>query len=453
MMGELAWRAVMGSRGMRCKTNRKAVRKWLGLVIAGVCMLLTSSSSLWGEDEYERSPVRYSDSVPANRVSQLQQQIDNGEIQLTYDREFGYLRSLLESLKVSTDSQMLVFSKTSLQIQRITPRTPRAIYFSDDVYVGYCQQGEVLEISAVDSKLGTVFYTLDQKLTEQPKLIRQTDHCLTCHSSSRTEGVPGHVARSIFADTRGMPIFSAGSHNVNYRTPLEKRWGGWYVTGKHGQQVHMGNLVVSGRDVPEDLDLRKGSNLNDLSGHIDPDRYLSRGSDIVALMVMEHQIVVQNYLTKANFMTRQALEYQAMMHKELGVPEGELLDSVKSRIRSAGNDLVDALLMVDESPLSEPVEGTSGFAERFSKLGPFDSKGRSLRQLDLSKRLFSHPCSYLIYSDSFRELPAEMKRFVRGRFEEILSGRDSSAKYAHLSEGDRKALVEILEETKVWGDG
>lgn len=423
---------------------------WLASVLTFGLVLSFSRQDLVAQDDFERPPIRYSESEPANVITELQEKMDRGLAQLSHDERFGYLPSLLQELQVAADSQMFVFSKTSLQVQRISPRTPRAIYFNDQVYVGYCQQGDVLEISAVDAKLGAVFYTLDQEKSDRPKMIRQTDNCLTCHSSSRTESVPGHLARSVFVDARGMPVLSAGSHNVNYKTPLEKRWGGWYVTGKHGKQTHMGNVLVKSREVPADFDFSAGSNVEDLSNYFNKERYLTPHSDIVALMVMEHQIVVHNMLTKASFMTRQAMEYQATMHESLGVPKEEMLDSVKSRIRSAGNDLVDAMLMVEEAPLHEPIEGTSSFAERFSALGPHDSRGRSLRELDLKNRLWKYPCSYLIYSPSFKALPIEMKRFVKNRFEEILSGRDQAEKYQHLSEQDRVAIREILNETNVW---
>lgn len=416
----------------------------IGLLVIGIGVVG------WGEDDFERSPIHYSKSEPSNCISALQAKIDSGEVKFQFDEKYGYLPSLLEALEVKTDTQMLVFSKTSLQLQKISPRTPRAIYFNDNVYVGFCQQGDVLEISAVDPKLGAVFYSLDQEPVERPRMMRHTDNCLTCHSSSRTEGVPGHLARSVYPDARGLPLLSAGSHNVNYKTPIEKRWGGWYVTGRHGKQTHMGNVLVKGREVPDDFDFSSGSNIDDLTPYFNPDKYLAPNSDIVALMVMEHQIVVHNMLTKASFMTRQALDYQAMMHESLGVPKDEMLDSVKSRIRSAGNDLTDALLMVEEARWAEPIEGNTSFTERFSSLGPQDSKGRSLRQFDLQTRLWKYPCSYLIYSDSFKALPPEMKRYVRGRFAQILSGEDQAEKYKHLTEADRSAVGEILAETHVW---
>src|SRR5262245_9592237 len=188
--------------------------------------------------EFEQEPIRYSQSEPENRVSELIARVKAGEVKLGHEEHFGYLRSLLQALDVPAESQMLVFSKTSLQRHRIAPRTPRALYFSDDVYVGFCQQGDVLEISAVDSRLGTVFYTLDQGSHLAPNFRRQTDNCLICHGSSQTKEIPGHVVRSVFSDAAGLPILSAGTYRVDQTTPLEKRWGGWYATGTHGDQKH-----------------------------------------------------------------------------------------------------------------------------------------------------------------------------------------------------------------------
>ena len=185
-------------------------------------------------DEFEREPILYSESTPDNCISRLQQRLDAGELTLTHEGDKSYLPSVLKALEVPVESQMLVFSKTSLQMRRISPRTPRAIYFNDDVYVGFCQSGDVLEISAVDAQLGTVFYTLDTEEKEKPQFERRTDNCLVCHSSSRTEGVPGHLVRSLYVDAGGQPLLSAGSRMVDHTTPIEHRWGGWYVTGSHG---------------------------------------------------------------------------------------------------------------------------------------------------------------------------------------------------------------------------
>lgn len=418
----------------------------LNCTIAALPFLLVGS--LCADDEFESAPILYSQSTPENRISRLQQRLDQGELTITHEGDQSYLPSLLKALDIPVESQMLVFSKTSLQMRRISPRTPRAIYFNDDVYVGFCQSGEVLEISAVDAQLGTVFYTLNQQENEKPLFQRRNDNCLVCHSSSRTEGVPGHLVRSLYVDASGQPMLSAGSRMVDHTTPIAQRWGGWYVTGTHGSQKHLGNLIVQGRDVEEPVDNSAGQNVTELKDRLNVGAYVSPHSDIVALMVLEHQVLVHNRLVKAGFDTRQALDYDVMMNEMLKNPEGTRLESTTRRIKSTGDRLVDALLLVNEAKLTEPISGTSGYAEQFSGIGPRDSQGRSLRDLDLTTRLFKYPCSYLIYSEAFDGLPAESRDYVWQRLFDILSGHDQSEKFAHLSHDDRQAILDILRATK-----
>jgi hypothetical protein len=399
-------------------------------------------------DEFDKEPILYAASTPDNAVSRLQKQLVGGTAKLARHEERGYLDALLRALKVPASSQMLVFSKTSLQRNRISPRTPRALYFNDEVYVGYCQKGEVLEISAADPKLGTVFYTLGQDADREPRFVRQTDSCLLCHGSSQTHGVPGHLMRSVFADRSGMPILSAGTYRVDQTTALEKRWGGWYVTGTHGKQAHLGNLVVQTRDVPRPVDNSAGLNVTDLGHRIDKGAYPSPHSDVVALMVMEHQAEAHNLLTRASFEGRQALHMEETLNREMKLPATYRWDSTMVRIRSVGDALLQYLLFSEEAPLTEKIRGTSGFAEEFSKRGPRDGKGRSLRDLDLQRRLFKYPLSYLIYSESFDALPGRVRDYVLERLWDVLSDKDTSKPFAHLSAEDRTAIREILVATK-----
>jgi hypothetical protein len=400
------------------------------------------------QDDFEGPPIEYSKAVPDNAVSRLQQRLNRGDTVLTHDEAHGYLRSVLQALQLPISSQSLVFSRTSLQLRRISPETPRALYFNDTVYLGFCQGGDVLELSVADPVLGTVFYTLDQQpASDVPQFQRQTDNCLVCHSSSRTDGVPGHLIRSLMVESSGQPLLSAGSRNVNHLTPLEERWGGWYVTGLHGSQKHLGNLISHRDAVNDPVDNSQGLNLTRLDDRFRVERYLSSHSDIVALMVLEHQILVHNRITRAAFTTREALHYEAALNEALKNAPGSRLDSTTRRIQNAGDRLVEALLFCGEARISEPISGTSGFAAEFSAQGPRDAQGRSLRDLQLNGRMFRYPCSYLIYSEAFRSLPTEMLTYVRGRMREILAGNDTSGKFTHLSGDDRQAITEILQGT------
>lgn len=411
--------------------------------------LVASSVARAQADNYEAEPIRYSKSTPDNVISQLQRRLDADKARLKFEDHFGYLRSVLRELGVSTSTQTLVFSKTSLQRQKITPDAPRSLYFNDDVYVGMCQSGDVLEISAVDPQLGAVFYSLDQVETDRPKFVRQTDNCTTCHASSHTQGVPGHTIRSVFADAEGYPILSAGSYRIDQTSPLEKRWGGWYVTGTHGKQTHLGNVAYRGTDTPRPIDDKNGLNRTTLRGEFDVSGFLTPHSDIAALMVLEHQAEAHNLLTRANFGTRQAVYYEAELNRELGEPATKRWESTGSRIKSVCEPLVRYLLMSEEAPLEEPLVGTSSFAAEFSKQGPHDSQGRSLRELDLKRRLFKYPLSYLIYSKPFDALPAEAHAYIYRRLWDVLHGADAEGReFRHLSAADRRAIVEIVCDTK-----
>ena len=397
--------------------------------------------------DFDREPIEYSKRSGDNRVSQLMAELQSGKKTLKHEPGIGYLRSLLAELQVPESSQTLVFSKTSLQRQRISPATPRALYFSDDTYVGFCRDGDVLEVSAVDKELGAMFYTLDQADPKTPRITRQTDNCLICHGSSSTKGIPGYVIRSVYSDTAGFPILSSGTYRTDQSSPLNQRWGGWYVTGTHGNQRHLGNLVVRDKRKPEQVDNTAGQNVTDLSKHFDTSGYLTPHSDIVALMVLEHQADAHNYITQANLATRQALHYEQAFNRELGKPADEHWDSVKSRIKSACEPLVEYLLFCDETPLTHKIEGTSPFAAEFQQQGPRDSQGRSLRDLDLTRRMFKYPCSYLVHSPSFSALPKEAKDYVFLRLREVLSGGDQGDSFKHLSKDDRRTIHEILVET------
>lgn len=410
-------------------------------------LALAAVSPAVRSQDYEQEPIRYSQAKPDNRVSRMLAELESGAKTLDYEEGRGYLRSLLEALEVPISSQVLVFSKTSFQRDRIAPRTPRALYFSDDVYVGFCQSGEVLEISTADPQLGAVFYTLSQEDATTPTLRRQTDNCLICHGSSQTKDIPGHVVRSVLTGASGLPILSAGTYRTDHTSPLAQRWGGWYVTGKHGDQRHLGNLVVRGQSEPHQIDNSAGQNVVDLATRFDTTKYLSPHSDLVALMVLEHQTGAQNYLTRAAFLTRQAVHYQQALNREMGEPPDHVWDSTKSRIKSACEPLVEYLLFSGEAKLTARLEGTTTFALEFAQRGPCDSQGRSLRDFDLQRRLFKYPCSYLVYSPSFAALPVEGRDYVLRRMWEVLSGADQSEKFAHLSAADRAAVLAILTET------
>ena len=424
-------------------------------------MLLFVVQTLWQSttiaQNIEQAPIKYLETKPDNAVEKLIDQLKDGEKKLGYKPGTGYLKDLLEELEVPTSSQSLVFSKTSLQRAKITARTPRALYFNDDVYVGYCQKGDVLEISVADPKLGTVFYALDQN-EYPPEFKRHYDHCIVCHGGSQNHGYPGHLMRSLYADRGGEPVYRLGSDRVDHTTPFEKRWGGWYITGTHGEMSHRGNLTVSSMAKEPPMHNPAGMNVKDLETFFKTKYYLTPHSDMVAMMVLAHQSEGHNLITQLNFNTRIALHQQLEMNKILEEPTETVSAGTAKRIENAARSMVSYLLFCEEAPLKASIKGTSKFQEEFSKRGVKDSKGRHLREFDLKERLFKYPLSYLIYTASFDELPDAALKESYKILGETLYYPPQNEKYMHLDYKTRLALWEIVSETKKnnlpknWGD-
>ncbi|PQO35294.1 hypothetical protein C5Y96_09680 [Blastopirellula marina] len=413
-----------------------------------VAAMVLTVSQLSAQEPYDEAPINYSDKSVDNPIARIQEQLDEGQQSLEFDQDHGFLKSVLKALDISPESQVLVYSKSSFQLQQISPRRPRALYFNDDSYVGWVQRGDVLEIMTTDPVRGEVFYTLEQQPEEKPRFVRDQGQCTVCHASSRTQRVPGGLVRSMFVMSSGMPHYGAGTFNTDQTSPLSERWGGWYVTGTHGKIRHMGNVVSTDRYKPEEIDREAGANVTDLSQLFPVEKYVTPHSDIVALMVLEHQLQMQNYLTLASHEARRSAHHDQVMNEALERPADHISETTARRVQSAGDKVVSHMLMADEAPLEDAIAGTSRFAEEFQVKGPKDSQGRSLRDLDLKTRLFKYPCSYMIYSKTFDELPLNMKSYIARRLREVLAGEDASGDFDHLTRADRQAISEILQETK-----
>jgi hypothetical protein len=269
-------------------------------------------------------------------------------------------------------------------------------------------------VAAQDAEQGTVFYTVNPSPRGHVVLERH-DECLSCHNTSRTGDVAGVI------------------EPMTQSRPMERRWGGWYVTGNAGSIRHLGNVALDA--VLAAPDTINATPLASLARVFDTSGYLTPYSDIAALMVFEHQMQMMNRLTRLGWEARVLAR------------EGRL-DAKGSVLQDRVRDVVDYMLLVDEAPMASPLTGTSGFAEAFSASGPRDTKGRSLRQLDLTTRLLKYPCSYMIYSRQFDRLPPIAKNTVYERMWAILSGREKAEPYRRLSPSDRRAIIEILRETK-----
>lgn len=389
------------------------------------CWLASAAQAQRAFDAFDldHPAIRYHATAPDDPVAQLNTKLLQGGARLQFEGPSGYLRSLLGALGIPVESQLLVYSRTSLQAARIRPENPRAIYFNDSVVVAWVRGG-FIEVASQDPKLGGMFYLLPQSFVPTPQLMRDP-RCLGCHFSAAAQGVPGFFARSIPTAVDGAPMPWLGNATVDHRTPIAERWGGWYVTGAIERQSHFGNALILDRRAQE---LPKGgpaAALPSLEGRFPTDDYPSPHSDVVALLTFDHQLRMMNLLTRIGWEARAG----------------------SASLQDVARDVVDYMLFVDEVPL-QGVRGSSRFAEVFAARGPRDRSGRSLREFDLQRRLFRYPCSYMIYSPAFDALPQHAKEAIYRSLAEVLSGRDRSSKYSRLSATDRRAIVEILRDTK-----
>lgn len=426
------------------------------LVIPSSFVILVSSflltRPLLSEDEYENAPIHYSATVPNDAAQRLEKLVTTGKVRLDRRTPWTILNGLMKHLGIPPESQVMVFSKTSKQNDRITPQTPRVIYFGDNAYLGYTLGGEI-EVCTIDPKLGPVFYLVDpDEEVRKPLRFERDQSCLACHGGPFTPGVPGVLVRSVFPAATGHPIMSQGSTVVDTTTPFSDRWGGWYVTGKHGSSVHRGNVIAhENEDQTVDMDFKAGANVTSLAKLFDTSPYPRKTSDIVALMVLEHQTSVQNVLTKANHSALRAMHMQVSLQKELGETViHEPTGTARRIIDHGADDVVAALLFKDEAPLPDGgIEGDPAFQTAYTKTAPQSRDGRSLKDFQLLTRLFKQRCSPMIYSITFQHLTPPLKQTVLKRLWEVLEGKveDATGAYAYLSEAERGHIRRILAET------
>ncbi|HEY4191916.1 MAG TPA: hypothetical protein VGM46_04665 [Mesorhizobium sp.] len=353
--------------------------------------------------------------TPTNSIEALQAKLDAGTVKLTFANDgHGWLQSVLAALGVAQDSQLLTFTRSSLQFDKISPKTPRAIYFGDDVAVAAVVEGHVLEILANDAKGDPAFYTLDTAKTDKPKFEREGPRCLSCHGMVNTYA-PGWMVANITAIADGTPQFpdvARPFYFTEQSTPFEERWGGWYVTGTHGAMHHRGNVTAKDLSHPYELPMIEGQNVTDLSGRFDTHQTLQPGSDIVALMTLEHQ---NGFANRVAMLNARAAGSQAELDKAI-------------------DEIVANMTFADEVPLPSPVKGTSSFTDTFPKRGPRDAQGRSLRDFDLKTRLFRYPLSYMVYSASFDSLnPAVKTKLWRRLYDRLRATPDGAAAIAILA--------------------
>ena len=356
--------------------------------------------------DLQNGPIPYNQ-APDNQITQL-------KTRLLYEPRHGYLLSVLKALNIPLSSQTLVFSKTSFQAPLIFPSAPRAIFFNDDTYIGWVKGADYLEVSTADPALGAVFYVMEQEAKPKPRFVRHDD-CLQCHHSPRTAGVPGHIVRSVYTQPSGQIHTNTSTYVTDHRSPIEERWGGWYASSKSDVK-HLGNRLFPTLDTSVALK------------PFDSPAWPAQSSDIVALMVLEHQTMGHNYIARLNYETRSALQLQRIMNEMDQKPDTEdsWSESTRRRITNAIEATVRYLTFADEAPFPQPIRGDSTFAQDFAVKHP-------LKQFNLNTRLFEYPLSYLIESKGIAALTPVVQQKLRVRLAQVLLEEAGTKPYAKLN--------------------
>ena len=395
---------MRGPSSLRCLSHLVLIVSATALQIGAVCAAEPTPVEINSPLPYGSDPINYFAESSDDAIVRFQKRLDAGELSLANRKHSGHLLDVLQALEVPVESQTLVFSKTSLNQPLIGPKNPRAIYFNDNVTIGWVPGAAAIEIALQDVQKGTVFYTLPVHRGEDETAsiqFRRDTRCTACHVSTRTLNVPGHIVGSFLTAANGQP--REGFSSINHSTEIEKRWGGWYVSGRAPDLVHFGNLIGE-----EDAQRHKDNPafrgaVEDLTTLVDLQKYPNSHSDAVALLILNHQMHFYNLVNRVSFEHR------------------------LNRRSDAEEQLARYALMLDEAPLAGPVTGSTKFTEVYQSLGPRDSEGRSLRQLDLTTKLFKYSASPLIASRSFLSLPVEVKVRLHKRLCDELSQRTDPA--------------------------
>ena len=416
------------------------------LLVVGLMGPLATRASAQQVEPFEEPPINYSATPTNDRATAISAKFQSRAMEIRSMPAKKRLQWLLAELGVPVESQIFVFSKTSLQRELINPEAPRVLYFSDEAYIGWSPTG-AFEVAVFDAKLGATFYVFEPHATKEEPLLARSGDCLLCHS--RHEHTPSLRTRSVFPDANGEPLSGSGSSNIAPSTPLAERWGGWYVTGTKAPFEHRGNLTGKKIDDFEGPAAQPTRNLLSLEGVVDTRRYLLKTSDVVPLLMHDHQVHVHNVLSKANQDARIALHRWPAMREILGLPkDAPPQGSCLVVFDSQAEKVLDALLCRDEAAWpAGGIQGDGVFAPAYAKTRKPDAKGRSLRDLDLQTRLFRYRCSPLIYSESFATLPKELHDIILLRLSSGLRAFPPSPSFGHLPDDERAAIHEILSAT------
>jgi hypothetical protein len=380
-------------------------------------------------EDIDAPPHLYWQRPLKDRFTLLKPALESGQVPLDTSGELPYLRSLLQRLGVPASSQMLVFSTTSLQLSLISPRNPRALYFNEDIYLGFIPGGRI-ELISLDPEIGGIFYIFDIPRGAAPLQIERSTRCMNCHAGSDTREVPGIVVKSVIPGPRGGSLTAYRIEETGHQIPFHERFGGWYVTAQGGLTNHHGNQTGQ-------LNAGQLTRFPIEPGTLfDFARYPVATSDLLPQLLHEHQAGFVNRVLEAS--------YRARTH--LYADKGKLTPEHAAELDQQADTVVRYLLFTDEPALpSGGVPGATAFKTDFLRTRRA-VQGKSLKDFNLQNRLFEHRCSYMIYSAVFTGLPPEMKQRIYARLKRALTETDDPLA-KHLPAAEKAAIQTILRGT------
>ena len=409
-----------------------------------LCSTLTGFSQFY--NDYELEPHGYFSKDAKDPVTLLMKRVQRGEVLIKEPNGKPLVERLLRELGLNKDTQVLVFSRTSLQRREVSYSNPRALYFNESVYLGWMPNGRI-EIASFDPELGPIFYFQRELDDASSPLLARTRSCLGCHAGDATNFLPGSLGRSVYPDKSGRSLRSIDDYRRSgHHIPLHDRYGGWFVSGNHGAMRHMGNAIASREGGKITIDREQFANLEKLDRFFSTEAYPAPGSDIAALLVFDHQVTMHHRLVEAAYRARQSLFDSKLDPKETDVSKLSKGRSTDEFLE--GRDkVVDYLLFRDETPIPK-VSCDPAFRRAFSANRIADRRKRSLKDLRLDGRIFENRCSYMIYSPTFNQFPPMLKGAIYARIHEILTSPKPVEGFDYLGRDEKRRILEILDETK-----
>ncbi len=379
--------------------------------------------------EIDQPPHEYRSRQPRDRFTRLKDDLESGRLALDQSSEKAFVVSLLAALEIPVSSQMLVFSTTSLQLRLITPSNPRALYFNEEIYIGWVPGGRI-EVLGLDPELGAIFYIFDPPRAGAPVRVERSERCMNCHAGDDTGHVPGIVVKSVVPGSTGGSLTAFRLGETGHGIPFDQRFGGWYITGEN-KISPWGNVI--GRFSAGQLQkttVAPGTRFDFAS-------YPVPTSDILPQLLHEHQAGFVNRVVQAGYRARTYLHSDG---RQLTPAHAAVLDE-QARI------VARYLLFADEAPLLPGMKVDAAFKADFLKTRRAIAGGASLKDFDLQTRLFRNRCSYMIYNPVFTALPAELKQRIFAQLRVALDTTKPSVEYAYLPAAEKQTIRTILKST------